>query len=211
MQTLLFFFTIKAKKSEKMPDNELQTGFEKLLNLLAADREEAGLKYESLRLRLIKYFDWRDCVDSDDLADEVFDRVIKKLNEGEKIENINAYAATVAQFVFKEYCRRKERKMHSIEENFNVKQLVSSENFVAKLEESKDVQKICLTECLNKMDAETRKLLVAYHDTDEATMIASRKRLADSLSMNLNTLRIKVCRLKSKLEECARKCCREKS
>lgn len=193
-----------------MPDSTTQTGFEKLLNLLGEEREQAGLKYESLRQRLIKFFDWRDCVSSEELADEVFDRVIKKLDEGEEIQNINAYASTVAQFVFKEYCRRKERKHQSIEDNPNIEQLEAHEIFAEKLEETADIREICFVNCLQKMDLETRKLLVAYYDTDEATMISARKRLAESINLNLNTLRIKICRYKSKLEDCTRKCCEER-
>lgn len=187
-----------------------QNGFDTLLALFDADREQAGLKYENLRLRLIKYFDWRDCVSSEELADEVFDRVIKKLNEGEIVQNINAYAATIAQFVFKEYCRRKERKHQSIEDNPNIEQLESNGNFAEKLEEIEDIRQTCFVNCLQKMNSEIRKLLVAYHDTDEATMISARKKLAESMNLNLNTLRIKICRYKSKLEDCTRKCCEEK-
>lgn len=193
-----------------MADGLNQNGFDTLLALFDAEREQAGLKYESLRQRLIKYFDWRDCVSSEELADEVFDRVIKKLNEGEIVQNINAYAATIAQFVFKEYCRRKERKHQSIEDNPNIEQLEARENFAEKLEEIADVREICFVNCLQKMDAETRNLLIAYHDTDEATMISARKKLAASMNLNLNTLRIKICRYKSKLEDCTRKCCEEK-
>jgi len=193
-----------------LADGLNQNGFDTLLALFDADREQAGLKYENLRLRLIKYFDWRDCVSSEELADEVFDRVIKKLNEGEIVQNINAYAATVAQFVFKEYCRRKERKHQSIEDNPNIEQLESNGNFAEKLEEIEDIRQTCFVNCLQKMDSETRKLLVAYHDTDEATMISARKKLAESMNLNLNTLRIKICRYKSKLEDCTRKCCEEK-
>ncbi|HQU85337.1 MAG TPA: sigma-70 family RNA polymerase sigma factor [Pyrinomonadaceae bacterium] len=194
-----------------MPDSAITTGFEKLLNLLDENRENAGLKYESLRRRLIKFFDWRNCFNSEDLTDEVFERIVKKLSEGEVIQNINAYAATVAQFVFKEYCRRKELKNQSIDENPQFEQLESKEKFAEKFEETEDVRQICFANCLQKMDAETRNLLIAYHDTDEATMISARKRLAESLGMNLNTLRIKICRQKTKLEDCTKKCCAEKN
>lgn len=78
-----------------------QTGFDKLLATLDADREAAGAKYESLRRRLIKFFEWRNCETAEELTDTVFDRVIKKIAEGEEIQNVGAYSATVAQFFLK--------------------------------------------------------------------------------------------------------------
>lgn len=187
-----------------------QTGFDKLLQIFDSNRENAGIKYENLRLRLIKFFDWRNCENSEELADTVFDRIIKKIIEGEEIQNINAYSATIAQFVFKEYCRRNERKFQSIEDNPNIQELKSNENFVEKLEQIKDIRQSCFEKCLRAFDVETQKLLISYHDTDERTMIHTRKRLAEQLNLNINTLRIKICRYKSKLENCTHNCCDEK-
>ncbi len=193
-----------------MTDLYLQTGFDKLLALLdAADRETAGAKYESLRTRLIKFFEWRNCETAEELADTVFDRIIKKIAEGEEIQNIFAYSATVAQFVLKESLRTVERRSESLEENPNVHKIARKSEAD---ENERDERRFdCLEKCLAAMGLETRRLLIAYHDTDERTMIQTRKRLADSLDISLNTLRIRVCRLKSKLENCVRDCCLSKS
>ena len=74
-------------------------------------------------------------------------------------------------------------------------------------DEADDSRLDCLEKCLAKFTDENRLLVTAYYDTDERTMIAQRKRLADSLSISLNTLRIRVCRLKAKLEDCTIDCC----
>ncbi len=58
-----------------------QTGFDKLLATLDADREQAGVKYESLRARLIKFFEWRNCESAEELTDTVFDRIIGKITD----------------------------------------------------------------------------------------------------------------------------------
>jgi RNA polymerase sigma factor (sigma-70 family) len=189
-------------------DSFSQTAFDKLLALLdAVDRAAAGARYESLRARLIKFFVWRGCETPDELADTVFDRLIKKIAEGEEIQNVNAYSATIAQFVFKEYYRNLERQNESLEENPNAR------NFAGKnapeTDETESLRFDCLEKCLSAMDVETRQLLIAYHCADDRTMIPTRKRLADSLNVSLNTLRIRVCRLKSKLENCVRDCCSE--
>ena len=188
-----------------MRDSISQADFDKLLALLDAERGAAGARYEALRERLIKFFEWRDCDSSAELADTVFDRIIRKISEGEEIQNVNAYAATVAQFVFKEYARNAARRAESIEENPHLHKELADKSQPE--DETAEQRFECLEKCLAQMDSETRKLLVAYHDADERTMIATRKRLADSLKISLNTLRIRVCRLKSRLENCVRDCC----
>ena len=183
-----------------------QTNFDKLLTLLDADREQAGKKYESLRVRLVKFFEWRNCESAEELTDTVFDRIIKKIAEGEQIQNINAYSVTVAQFVFKEDCRRRERLFQPIEDNPNVENLIAG-NELIETDETDDARLNCLEKCLAEFSVENRRLVTDYYDTDERTMIATRKRLADSLDVSLNTLRIRVCRLKAKLENCTLDCC----
>lgn len=185
-----------------MADGIIQTGFDRFLSLLDADRETAGAKYESLRVRLVKYFEWRNCETAEELADTVFDRVIKKLSEGEEIQNVNAYSTTVAQFVFMEFSRSREHLAENIEDNPNI---VAEET---ETDETNENRLVCLDKCLAEFSDENRRLIIAYYDTDERTMIAARKRLCDSMNISLNTLRIRVCRLKSKLEDCTFDCCR---
>lgn len=182
-----------------------QTGFDKFLATLDAEREQAGLKYEALRRRLIKFFEWRDCESAEELTDTTIDRIVRKITEGEEIKNINAYSATVAQFVLKEYRRNLERQNQLDEEKAAANFAVEHAEFAAF--DGQNERENCFEQCLTKMDETDKKLLVAYHDADEKTMIATRRRLADSLEISLNVLRIRVCRLKTKLENCTVKCC----
>ena len=193
-----------------MADGIIQTGFDKLLFLLDEDRETAGARYESLRVRLVKYFEWRNCERAEELADTVFDRVIKKLSEGEEIKNINAYSATVAQFVFKEFSRSAEHFAENIDDEPHL-QIASKSDEINEDDEKNEQRLKCLDKCLAEFSDENRRLIIAYYDTDEKTMIAARKRLCDSMNISLNTLRIRVCRLKSKLENCTFDCCRKSS
>ncbi len=183
-----------------------QMSFDKLLDLLDADRENAGVKYESLRLRLIKFFEWRNCEMSEELTDIVFDRVLRKIAEGEQIQSVTAYSATVSQFVFKEYLRSNERQNQLIEDAPEIQNLTQK---VYAEDDKKTLRLSCLDKCLAEFSTENRKFIIAYYDTDETTMIASRKRLADELNSTLNTIRIKACRLKGKLENCTKLCCAE--
>lgn len=171
------------------------------MTLLDADRDAAGAKYEELRSRLMRFFEWRGSAGSDDLVDICFDRVQRKIGEGENIENVAAYSATVAQFVYKESLRSREHITDSLAADDAPDIPANSD------ETTEDERMTCLDRCLGEFQADDRNLVVAYYDTNEKTMIASRKRLADSFAISMNTLRIKVCRLKAKLEKCVRECC----
>ncbi len=166
-----------------------------------ADREIAGTRYEELRVRLIRFFEWRGCTDAHDLADICLDRVLRKIGEGEEINNVQAFAATVAQYVYKEDLRSRGRMTDSIDADDAPR--IAAEETVSNDDDRMD----CLESCLNEFNVADRDLIISYYNTDEKTMIAARKRLADSLNVSINTLRIKVCRLKTKLERCTKKCC----
>jgi hypothetical protein len=66
--------------------------FEKLLVWLdAEDREAAGLKYEKIRLKLLKLFKWRNCQPEEYYADETIDRVTRRVAEGAPVEVRDPY------------------------------------------------------------------------------------------------------------------------
>jgi hypothetical protein len=58
-----------------------QEAFDSLLEWLDSDREQAAMKYEDIRKRLIKIFTGRGCAEAEDLTDETINRVISKLGE----------------------------------------------------------------------------------------------------------------------------------
>ncbi len=179
--------------------------FEQFLQTLDRDREQAAEKYVALRARLEKFFEWRDCENTEELTDIVFDRVLKKIIEGEKIENAEAYSVSVAKFVLLEN-RRESLRKEELKEN----SLENSPENISEEDELKDKKFACLNKCLAEFPVEKRNLLIEYFDTDEATMIVKRKRLAEKSGFNLNTLRIRISRLKTKLEKCTKECCNEK-
>ena len=56
--------------------------FQRLLARLDADPARAGERYEDLRRTLVRFFEWRGAPFPDDHADETFDRVARRLDEG---------------------------------------------------------------------------------------------------------------------------------
>src|SRR5262249_500354 len=92
-----------------------QEALDQLLSRLGANPEQAWEKYEELRRKLIKYFEFHGGSPPDVLADKRIDRVAKKIADGVAIQNIEAYAMGVAWHIVQEYWRSNETKTISIE------------------------------------------------------------------------------------------------
>ncbi len=181
--------------------------FELFLNALDRDQDQAAEKYIALRQRLEKFFEWRDCENAEELTDIVFDRVTKKIIEGEDIKNAEAFCVAIAKFVVLEN-RREVFRTTELDENSKKHQSEDGRSLNDE-NELKNKRFGCLDKCLTEFPEKKRELLIKYFDTDEETMISTRRRLADKVGINLNTLRIRISRLKTKLEVCTKKCCDE--
>jgi hypothetical protein len=61
--------TTSQKKAGLTPE-----AFDRFLGSLDIDRDRAGEKYENLRLKLLRFFEWRGALHPDLLADETLER-----------------------------------------------------------------------------------------------------------------------------------------
>jgi DNA-directed RNA polymerase specialized sigma24 family protein len=168
-----------------------QQVFEALLVRLEPSYSEPEKRYKQLRLKMVKFFSWRRCEDPDGLADETIGRAVKNLSAGEEIRADNAYSYiyAIAKYVFIEYIREKKRREEIINDLPN--------HLQSSLEDSQD----CRTECLQKLSGDKLKLLQQYYLGEE-----NRERLAQSLNISLNALRLQVHRLKQDLRICNKEC-----
>src|SRR4029453_5040025 len=84
-----------------------EDAFEKLLAQLDADRERAGEKYERIRHKLIKFFEWRGGASPEEYADRSIDRVARRVYEGAelRVSDPYLYFHGVALKVLKEHWR----------------------------------------------------------------------------------------------------------
>ncbi len=55
--------------------------FHRLLNWLDAGANSGGESYLEIRMRLVAYFDRRNCLTPDELADETLTRIARRLEE----------------------------------------------------------------------------------------------------------------------------------
>jgi DNA-directed RNA polymerase specialized sigma24 family protein len=170
--------------------------FEKLLGLLAADRERAGEQYEALRVKLMRLFEWRGSSAPEERADETLNRVARKLEEGEAVRDVHAFAGGVARLVWLEAVKRERRAREALE------QLPQREEGTAE----PDVRLECFESCLHKLPDDSRSLVVEYYRQQKGAKIAARKRLATSLGLQHGALRLRVYRLREQLEKCVEAC-----
>ncbi|HET6975095.1 MAG TPA: sigma-70 family RNA polymerase sigma factor [Pyrinomonadaceae bacterium] len=170
-----------------------QEAFDALLDWLDSDREQAGIKYEQIRSRLIKIFAGRGCVDPEELADETINRVTSKLPEiqNEFTGDRARYFFGVANKVYLEYLRRKTPQPPP---------LSPDDSRQAELEYR------CLEHCVDRLSEEDRALLLKEYGAKGRTQAERRKALAEELGISLNALRIRVYRIRASLKECVEKC-----
>lgn len=180
--------------------------FAKLLAAFAPDAEEAGAKYESARLRLIKLFQWRGVFEAEEAADETLNRVARKIDEGEIVRDMSAFIGGIARFVLLEKLKSKERTNVSLEDAPPTAFVKQPEEFA---DDPADEQKLrCFNRCLREMPEETRQIVVEYYnaDADGAVRIEHRRRMAERLNLEMNALRNRALRARGKLEDCIKSC-----
>ena len=179
-----------------------QSSFDDFLTILDANRERAGQKYEALRTRLVKFFEWRACRFPDDLADEALDRLVKKSASGEQINDPVNYAYGIARLIYLETIK-KQTKEQAVIINMPIKNSSSIDDFQEK-EENEQLN--CLERCLQTLSETSRLMILHYYRDDKQAKIDYRKKLAEKFELSPNALRIKTLRIRLKLEECVFKC-----
>ena len=176
-----------------------QAAFDGFLAMLDRDREKAGEKYEHIRLKLLKYFQWcgSDVPDID--ADETINRVTRRIDEGQVVYNVNGYIHGVAKLVHAESLRRRSLRQEFDEGSIIELASISVGINVANYEE-------CLERCLRTLSDEDREVITEYYRYKKSEKIDCRKRLAARLGISPNTLRVKMHRQRMNLEACVEKC-----
>jgi RNA polymerase sigma factor (sigma-70 family) len=178
--------------------------FELLLEWLDSDRDQAGQKYEKIRLRLIKIFTCRGCCEADDLADETINRVTVKLNEiwQTYAGDPALYFYGVAQKVHLEYLRNRPQLQAPAQE---IKSGVHG-NLARESTDEIEREYECLEQCMDKLPRENRRLVLEYYQEEKRAKIDHRKKLAEHLGIAVNALRIRAHRIRLQLQECVQHC-----
>ncbi len=182
-----------------------QEALERLLATLDADRERAGQRYENMRRKLIEFFEARGSNSPADHADETINRVARRLDEGESVQDLSAYFYGVARLLLKETLRGRGKEPIALDLAAEPSIATDDEEYEQRRQEE-DRRLKCFESCLSKLPAASRVLIVEYYREEKGVKIERRKQQANALNMSLNALRLRACRIRGELGECINTC-----
>ena len=172
-----------------------QEDFDRLLGWLDPNAERAGLLYEKIRWRLIAILASRGCAAPEELADEVIDRVARRVADIERtyVGDKAIYFLGVMNNVHHEYLKRPTPPPRLLE--------TANQDT-----ERREWTHLCLERCLQQLTARSRRLIEQYYAEDKRAKIDLRKRVAREFGINLNTLRLRALRIRAALQTCINRC-----
>lgn len=199
----MFLSPSRAKRGEAGEED-----LKRLLARLDADPERAWQAYSELRLALLTYFQHNHCVDPEQLADETLDRIARK-PEGVEIANVAEFAFGVARNVRREAHRRSALRTGLDEltrhDEGKSREPSPEDTIVDKMEMTR--RSACLKHCLGKLTPDERLLFQQYHPDECDALDEHRQHLAQAMGVSWTSLRMRVSRIRRKLEECFQNCC----
>ena len=177
------------------------TSFDEILAWLHPDRDEAGRIYVQLRHDLAKIFTWNRCVDPDGLTDEVIDRVARKVHDVRQSfqGDPTLFFYGVARNLIKESRKRAKKEVPLEDSDLPALEAAVEDESVTRREE-------CLNACLQRLSAEERELILRYYAKDKQAKIDHRAELARQLGISIETLRVRVYRIRGTMETCIERC-----
>jgi len=172
--------------------------WDKLLNAFSDDEDKAADLYELARRKLERFFAWRSLEPADEYVDETFNRAARRLDEGQKIDNLPGYLLGIARLV----------SLEALKENQRVQPIDTDKPTPLSAPEpvAPDARLECLDQCLDSLPKENRKLIIDYYQEERRVKIELRQELADKLNIPLNALRIRAHRIRVGLEKCITNC-----
>lgn len=183
-----------------------QSAFDALMTHLDPDRAQAGEKYLALQQRLAKFFDWNNCTDSGNCADEALNRVAGKLLAGVVIRDITQYTMGVARLIVLEQLKKVERGQKATEEMVHAAALEMSAK-------EKELRYLCMERCLRKLRSENFILIANYYQPRDEKPSGEKlgEKLAQQMGIGLNALRVRANRIRTSLQRCLKDCLEQES
>ena len=190
---------VLAKPGLKKDWTPTPEAFGGLLAWLDEGVDSDGAKYLEMRRRLVAYFGRKGCLSADELADDVLNRVARRLLEEGAITDTPParYCYIVAKFVFLESLRNPEHRRVDCEPPELPRALVPE--VPHRLLE-------CLDRCLDQLPAADRELILEYYRGEQRFKIDRRRELSVRLGLTPNALSIRACRIRGRLEHCVSAC-----
>jgi DNA-directed RNA polymerase specialized sigma24 family protein len=181
----------------------------RLLEWLDDGVESHGERYLEMHRRLVSYFDRRNRLAADELADETLRRIAATLDQTGVIRTKPParYCYVVAKFVLLEDIRRERRQIPFNE----VRPAMSARTYGFAGHDddasSKERRLDVLDRCLEELREEERELIVEYYRDARREGIDHRLRMAERMGITKNALTIRAFRIREALMNCVT--CRE--
>jgi DNA-directed RNA polymerase specialized sigma24 family protein len=186
-----------------------------LLAWLDEGLDSQGQAYLAMRRRLVSYFERKRCLGADDLADETLNRVTRRLDEQGTITDTQParYCFITAKFVLLEHLRQVDMRQVSADSRFEPSVDAASPQVDLEREsgESRETLLDCLDDCLMRLDADERALILEYYCGEQRAKIERRRQLAARLQMTANALSLRACRIRGRLHGCVKACSAERT
>jgi DNA-directed RNA polymerase specialized sigma24 family protein len=173
-----------------------QDDFERFLAWLNPNPDEAARKYEGIRRRLVKLFESRGFSEAEEMADDTFDRVIRKAPEivDTYVGDPALYCYGVAHYVLLERCRKPPASLPvPLPDHWD----------------EREPRFACLDDCMKELSTDDRQLVLSYYADDGRAKIERRQELAEKLRVSDNALRIRLCRIRATLKDCINECLKQ--
>jgi len=167
--------------------------FDKLMQLLSTDREEAAQEYRRLHERLTRFFDWNGAEDPPALADQTIDRIGNRLEKEDEgpIQNVPAFALGIARHLLQEDTRKRRKATEA-------GKLWTSIDHSSHTEEKERMDE-ALIHCLAQLPPDRRRLIETYYVHGE-NKARSHLQLATESGITVNALRTRALRVRQELE-----------
>lgn len=168
-----------------------------LLARLDADPEVALARFEELRRTIERFFDWRGASAPAECADDVLDRMSRRLAGGEVIESPRAFAYAVARLVWLEQ-QRPSRRLVPLDAVPEPAAIATASDDSPRL--------TCLDRCLDTLTPDARALILRYYAHARREKVEDHTAIARELGITRQALHNRAQRLRDKLARCLTTC-----
>lgn len=177
------------------PDKSLQ----KLIDFCSSNENPGGFSYNELRESLVKSFRLKADTDPETAADLALDRVAFKVTQSVKIEDLTKYSIGVARFIFLERLKQNKHERLAADEFYSNRIVEETDT------EETDVQLRKWRECFETLANDERELLRKYFaELSFSELNERRSQICSDRKISLNNLRLKIFRLRQRLEKCVK-------
>ncbi len=171
------------------------------LNLLLAefseDKREAAAVYTNLRDSLVRFFALKGDSEPEAAADATLDRTAVKVAQQTPIDDIKKYSFGVARLIFLERLRLSQKEKNAAEDFHHETNKLSNDVV------TDDFQ--FFRECFKSLPAKDKIFLQGYFtDAPYEKLTELRRRLTEEVGVSVEQMRVKIFRLRKRLENCVR-------